>query len=127
MNLAIGPKQVFVVVTLFAKDGSPKLVPACTYPLTGLACVARVYTEHAVFDLGPDGAVLRETFGCSARGSSDDSAEPPWRTWPTPPSRPFKPPESCQLLDGGGGRGSASLPATHRPVVDYPDDPSLVR
>jgi 3-oxoadipate CoA-transferase beta subunit len=67
MDLATGAKQVFVMMSLFARDGSPKLVPACTYPLTGLACVSRLYTEHAVFDLGPDGAVLRETFGCSAR------------------------------------------------------------
>ena len=67
MDLATGAKQVFVMMTLFAKDGTPKLVPTCTYPLTGLACVDRVYTEHAVFDLGPDGAVLRETFGCTAR------------------------------------------------------------
>jgi 3-oxoadipate CoA-transferase beta subunit len=66
MDLAIGAKQVFVMMTLFAKDGRPKLVPECTYPLTGQACVARVYTDQAVFDLGPDGAVLRETFGCSA-------------------------------------------------------------
>ena len=51
---------------LFTRDGTPTLVPSCTYPLTGLACVDRLYTEHAVFDLGPGGAVLRETFGCSA-------------------------------------------------------------
>ncbi len=66
MDLAIGARQVVVMMTLFARDGSPKLVPACSYPLTGLACVDRVYTEQAVFDLGPDGAVLRETFGCTA-------------------------------------------------------------
>ncbi|MBI4943645.1 MAG: 3-oxoacid CoA-transferase subunit B [Actinobacteria bacterium] len=67
MDLATGARQVFVMMTLFAKDGTSKLVPSCTYPLTGLACVSRLYTDQAVFDLGPDGAVLRETFGCSAR------------------------------------------------------------
>jgi 3-oxoadipate CoA-transferase beta subunit len=67
MDLAIGAKQVFVMMSLFAKDGTPKLVPACSYPLTGVACVNRVYTDHAVFDLGPDGATLRETFGSTAR------------------------------------------------------------
>nr|WP_328841902.1 3-oxoacid CoA-transferase subunit B [Nakamurella leprariae] len=66
MDLAIGAKQVFVVMTLFAKDGTPKLVPQCTYPLTGIGCVHRVYTDHAVFDLGPDGARIRETFGSTA-------------------------------------------------------------
>src|SRR3954451_21485659 len=44
MDLAIGAKQVFVMMTLFAKDGTAKLVRDCTYPLTGLRCVSRVYT-----------------------------------------------------------------------------------
>jgi len=65
MDLAIGAKSVFVMMSLFAKDGSPKLVPACTYPLTGVGCVDRVYTEHAVFDIGPSGVTVRETFGLS--------------------------------------------------------------
>jgi 3-oxoadipate CoA-transferase beta subunit len=65
MDLAIGAKDVFVMMTLFTKDGSPKLVPACTYPLTGLGCVSRVYTDHAVFQVGPGGAVVRETWGIS--------------------------------------------------------------
>jgi 3-oxoadipate CoA-transferase beta subunit len=63
MDLAIGAKDVFVMMTLFAKDGSPKLVPACTYPLTGLACVSRVYTEQATFRVGPEGVTVIETFG----------------------------------------------------------------
>lgn len=63
MDLAIGAKEVFVMMTLFDKQGRPKLVPSCTYPLTGVGCVSRVYTDLAVFDVGPDGAVVRETFG----------------------------------------------------------------
>ncbi|MDC5698756.1 3-oxoacid CoA-transferase subunit B [Intrasporangium calvum] len=65
MDLAIGAKQVFVLMTLLDKQGRPKLVPACTYPVTALGCVSRVYTDHAVFDVGPGGAVVRETFGVS--------------------------------------------------------------
>jgi 3-oxoadipate CoA-transferase, beta subunit len=66
MDLAIGAKQVFVMMSLFAKDGSPKLVPKCTYPLTGVACVNRVYTEHAVFEITSEGVMVKETYGCSA-------------------------------------------------------------
>jgi len=65
MDLAIGAKNVFVMMTLFAKDGSPKLVPECTYPLTGVGCVSRVYTDVATFEVGPGGAVVLDTFGIS--------------------------------------------------------------
>jgi len=64
MDLAIGAKNVFVMMNLFAKDGAAKLVPACTYPLTGLRCVRRVYTDYATFDIDTDAGVrVRETFG----------------------------------------------------------------
>lgn len=65
MDLAIGAKDVFVMMTLFAKDGSPKLVPECTYPLTGLHCVSRVYTELATFEITPSRVEVLETFGIS--------------------------------------------------------------
>jgi 3-oxoadipate CoA-transferase beta subunit len=65
MDLAIGAKQVLVMMTLLAKDGTPKLVPGCTYPLTGLACVDRVYTDVAVFRVGAQGVTALETFGIS--------------------------------------------------------------
>ena len=67
MDLAVGAKQVFVMMTLFDKRGRPKLVPECTYPLTGVRCVSRIYTDVAVIDVGPDGAVVRETFGITRR------------------------------------------------------------
>jgi 3-oxoadipate CoA-transferase beta subunit len=66
MDLAIGAKQVFVMMTLFAKDGTPKLVRECTYPLTGVACVTRLYTDLATFELGPDGVRLLTTYGVDA-------------------------------------------------------------
>lgn len=65
MDLAIGAKAVFVMMTLFTKSGRPKLVPQCTYPLTGVRCVSRVYTDHATFDIGADGVRVRETYGIS--------------------------------------------------------------
>ena len=65
MDLAIGAKNVFVMMTLFDKNGCSKLVPSCTYPLTGVGCVSRVYTDHAIFLTGPEGAMVVETFGVS--------------------------------------------------------------
>lgn len=60
MDLAIGAKQTFVMMELLTKQGESKLVERCTYPLTGLACVSRVYTDLAIFDVGPDGAKVIE-------------------------------------------------------------------
>ena len=71
MDLAIGARQVFVMMTLFEKQGRPKLVPQCTQPLTGLACVSRVYTELAIFDVGPGGVVVRDTFGITVEELRD--------------------------------------------------------
>ena len=65
MDLANGAKDVYVMMTLFTQDGGSKLVPECTYPLTGLGCVSRVYTESAVFLIGPEGVTVRETYGTS--------------------------------------------------------------
>ncbi len=63
MDLAIGAKDVYVMTDLLTKTGESKLVEACTYPLTGVGCVTRVYTDHAVFDVTPDGFAVREAFG----------------------------------------------------------------
>ena len=63
MDLAIGAKNVYVMTDLLTRDGEPKLVGTCTDPLTGVGCVTRVYTDHAVFDVTPDGFALREAFG----------------------------------------------------------------
>nr|WP_221583333.1 3-oxoacid CoA-transferase subunit B [Microbacterium sp. G2-8] len=63
MDLAIGAKDVYVMTDLLTKQGESKLVAACSYPLTGVGCVTRVYTDHAVFDVTADGFRVRETFG----------------------------------------------------------------
>ncbi|KAD4060324.1 3-oxoacid CoA-transferase subunit B [Arthrobacter yangruifuii] len=63
MDLATGAKDVYVMMSLFTKDGLSKLVQECSYPLTGVGCVTRVYTSEAVFLLKEDGVHVRETFG----------------------------------------------------------------
>lgn len=60
MDLAIGAKQVFVLTELLTRQGESKLVPACTYPLTGIGCVNRIYTDLGVIDVTPEGLVVRE-------------------------------------------------------------------
>ena len=60
MDLAIGAKKTFVMMEHLTKSGESKLVQACTYPLTGVACVSRIYTDLAVIDLDPDGAKVIE-------------------------------------------------------------------
>jgi len=60
MDLAIGAKRTYVMMEHCTKTGESKLVPQCTYPLTGVGCVARVYTDLAVIDLASDGPVVCE-------------------------------------------------------------------
>ena len=54
MDLVSGAKRVVVLMTHTSKEGDHKLLPACTLPLTGLACVTRTITEYGVFDCVPE-------------------------------------------------------------------------
>ncbi len=58
MDLAIGAKQTWVMMDLLTKQGESKVVSQCTYPLTGIACVKRIYTDMATLECTPNGLVL---------------------------------------------------------------------
>jgi 3-oxoadipate CoA-transferase beta subunit len=60
MDLAIGAKQVFVMMDHVTKTGESKIVEACSYPLTGVACVNRIYTDMAVLDVTTAGLAVLE-------------------------------------------------------------------
>jgi 3-oxoadipate CoA-transferase, beta subunit len=60
MDLAVGARQVFVMMEHQTKSGASKIVAECSYPLTGIACVNRIYTDLAVLDVTPQGLAVRE-------------------------------------------------------------------
>jgi 3-oxoadipate CoA-transferase beta subunit len=58
MDLAVGAKQTWVMMDLLTKQGVSKIVSACTYPLTGIACVKRIYCDLGTLECTPQGLVL---------------------------------------------------------------------
>ena len=62
MDLAIGAKQVFVMMEHLTKQGESKIVAQCSYPVTGVQCVSRIYTDLAVLDATADGLAVSEIF-----------------------------------------------------------------
>lgn len=64
MDLAVGAKDTYVMMDLFTKKGDPKLLAECTFPLTGVGCVSRIYADRGVFLLDGSGVVkVRELHG----------------------------------------------------------------
>ena len=80
MDLAVGVRETWVVMPLLDREGRPKLVPECSYPLTGRASVNRIFTDHGVFAL--DDQVLRLA-ACPSGVSRDDVRRlVPWAVGP---------------------------------------------
>ena len=63
MDLAIGAKRVYVMMEHLTKKGESKIVERCSYPLTGIACVNRIFTDLAVLDVTPQGLQVIEKVG----------------------------------------------------------------
>ncbi|WP_210492699.1 3-oxoacid CoA-transferase subunit B [Patulibacter sp. SYSU D01012] len=63
MDLVQGARRTVVIMEHVTRDGAPRIKPACELPLTGRGVVDRLITDLAVFDVGPDGLLLRETLG----------------------------------------------------------------
>jgi 3-oxoadipate CoA-transferase beta subunit len=61
MDLAIGARQTWVMMDLLTKKGESKVVETCSYPLTGIACVKRIYSELATLECTPQGLKLVDT------------------------------------------------------------------
>jgi 3-oxoadipate CoA-transferase beta subunit len=60
MDLALGAKDVYVMMEHLTKSGESKVVALCSYPLTAIGCVSRIYTDLAVLDVTPHGLSVRE-------------------------------------------------------------------
>ena len=123
MDLAAGAKRLWVIMEHTTKDGRPKLVERCGYPLTGLACVRRVYTNLAVLDVVPEkGFVVVDLApGRDARGVAREDRRHPAHELKDGTSRMGRDPcaRRCHPVmpgpDPGNGDAGGRVPGQARP------------
>lgn len=79
MDLAAGARRIWSVTTHVNRDGSPKLMETCSYPLTGAAVVSRIFTDMAVIEVDEDGFLVREIAPGVSRAELEDKTAAPLR------------------------------------------------
>jgi 3-oxoacid CoA-transferase B subunit len=79
MDISVGAQKLIVTMEHTAKDGSPKIVKTCTYPLTAIDCVNTIVTDLAVIDITPEGLLLREIAPGFTPNEIQELTEPPLR------------------------------------------------
>ena len=77
MDLAIGAKRIYVMMEHLDKQGRSKVLPQCSYPLTGLGCVSRVYTDLATLEITADGVKVIELVGDIDAAALQDATSVP--------------------------------------------------
>ncbi len=77
MDLAVGAKSVWITMVHNTKDGAPRLVKTCTYPLTGVGVVDRIYTDLAIIEVTSDGFLVREILEGMSRDTLQERTDAP--------------------------------------------------
>ncbi|MBD9417190.1 3-oxoacid CoA-transferase subunit B [Pseudomonas sp. PDM16] len=77
MDLAIGAKRIYVMMEHLDKQGRSKVLPQCSYPLTGLGCVSRVYTDLATLEITAEGVKVIELVGDISAAALQDATSVP--------------------------------------------------
>lgn len=91
MDISVGAQKLIVTMEHTAKDGSPKIVKTCSYPLTAIECVDTIITDLAVIEVTPEGLVLREVAPGFTPEEVQAVTEPKLRHAAKVPVMPLKP------------------------------------